>query len=201
MSSDSLASDFLEAVRDLAIQFPGLPIRTMEKFHGSVHGDYYEWENEYPVHGVPRETSTKTYRSECSLTSVVSRNNSLAKRKPHCSLTSMPPMPTAKNDSMQADADHEVSHCLHVMTLRLHVHICRCRLHSGLDPEESLVKTPATDPGQNLFIGDDATASTEYGGGSNVLVHRTARHCFEGLASESCRYQGLPQWGWTSAES
>ena len=98
-------------------------------------------------------------------------------------------------------ADHEVSHCLHVMTLRLHVHIRRCRLHSGLDPEESLVKTPATDPGQNLFIGDGATASTEYGGGSNVLVHRTARRCFEGLASESCRYQGLPQWGWTSAES
>jgi len=182
MSSDSLASDSLKAVRDLAAQFPGLPPRVTQKFHGSVQGDDYEWEDEYPVYGVSRETSTKTYRSEYSLMNMVSRSNSLAKRKPPPQLdisaagASKAP---SQNDSMRAEAGHEVSRYLQGDDTAASSPYTQVSSSFGFESRrESLVETPATDPGHNRFISDDVAppssktqtfASSEYGGSGESI--------------------------------
>ncbi|KIM74083.1 hypothetical protein PILCRDRAFT_14728 [Piloderma croceum F 1598] len=184
MSSDSLASDSLEAVRDLAAQFPGLPSCVTGKFHGSVQGDDYEWEDEYSVHGVSRETSTRTYRSERSLTRMVSRSNSLAKRRPPPQLdinaADAASKAPSQNDSMRADAGHEVSHYLQGDGTAASSPYTQVSSSFGFESRrESLVETPVTDPGHNPFIGDDAAppssksqtfASSEYGGGSGESI-------------------------------
>jgi hypothetical protein len=181
MSSDSLASDSLEAVRDLAAQFPGLPSRVTRKFHGSIQGDDYEWEDEYPVHGVSRETSTKTYRSEHSLTNMVSRSSSLAKRKPPPQLdinaADAASKAPSQNDSMRAEAGHEVSHYFQGDDTAASSPYTQVSSSFGFGSRrESLVETPATDHGHNPFIGDAAppssksqtSASSEYGSGESI---------------------------------
>jgi hypothetical protein len=183
ISSDSLASDSLEAVRDLAVQFPGLPSRITGKFYGSVQDDDYEWGDEYPVHSVSRETSAKTYRSEYSLTSMVSRNNSLAERKPLPQLdinaADAASKAPSQNDSMRAEAGHEVSHYLEGDDTAASSPYTQVSTSFGFGSRrESLVETPVTDPGHDPFIGDatppsgksQTFASSEYGSGSGESI-------------------------------
>lgn len=107
MSAASFASDSLDVIRDLASRFPGLPPRVTGKSTDTLPMDYYS-EDEFPVMGVSRQSSVKTFKSGDALASTIntiSRSNSLAKRKP------VPPVPPIRKDaaSMHGSAQHEVS--------------------------------------------------------------------------------------------
>jgi len=117
MSAQSLASDSLDVIRDLAGRFPGLPPRITAKSSDTLLIADYDLEDEYPVVGVSRQSSVKTFKSGegfASTINAISRSNSLAKRKP------VPPVPrihtagsnreaTSMHTSMHTSTEHEHS--------------------------------------------------------------------------------------------
>jgi len=181
MSTDSTTSDSLEVVHKLAAQFPGLPPRVTGKFRESVRSDY-NWEHEYSDHSVSRETSTKTYRSGSSLANMISRKDSLAKRKPEPMLVTgadAASRATSRNHSTRAEAGHEVSYYLQGDDTAVSSPYTQVSSSFGFGSrQESFAETPATE-GHNPFIGDDVTppssksqtfASSEYGDGSGESI-------------------------------
>lgn len=116
MSAESLASDSLEVVRDLAGRFPGLPSRVTGKSpSGESVINGYNSDDGYPVMGVSRHPSYnkghKTGQSLASTVNTISPSNSLTKRKP---VPSIPRLETvrasAQTVAVYVDEDHEVSY-------------------------------------------------------------------------------------------
>ena len=188
MSADSLASDSLEAVRNLAAQFPGLPPRVTGKARGSILGDYYS-DDEYPVNGMSREPSTKTYRSEKSSSSMIptiSHSSSLKKRKPAPVLSWLETSGNAidraasRNNSTRAEAGHEVSHYLPGDDSAASSPSTQVSSSFEYGSRiQSSVGTPATE-NHNPFMYDEAfppssksqtIASSEYGGTNRESIH------------------------------
>ena len=113
-SQDTLGSDTLAAVHDLAVQFPRLPSHVTGNYSQSVMGEHYSDEEQFPS----RMSSVKTNKSDNSPRSAVhtiSPSNSMTRRIP---VLPMPPLDTgapvvsraeSRNDTIRAEAGHQVS--------------------------------------------------------------------------------------------